>query len=103
MTKKQYFIRRGNFGNVYDLAWADNKEDCRMLEEMGFERESRKHAEHNARMERWRRKYDQSCSGYADESIYPAKYYTPEVQNDWQGAEMWLYHHNYELKGVIWE
>ena len=72
---KTYFIRRGDFENVYELAWADNKEDISWLVSQNFERCTRREAENYARRERYRRKYDRAFSCYASDAIYPAKFY----------------------------
>lgn len=70
---KKYFANYYNgFGNAYDLRWADTAEDVAALIEWGYERVSRKEAERLCAAERWRRKYDQAFSGYADTHIWPA-------------------------------
>ena len=97
--KKTYFIRYGNFGNVYDLAWADNESDREDLVSIGFDKCSRKWAERQARAEIDRQHFNPQFSGYADRAIYPAQYYTN--QSD-ETCETWLWR-NFELKGVIWE
>lgn len=97
--KKTYFIRYGDFGNTYDLAWADNESDTEDLISTGFERCSRKWAERQAHAEIDRRKYDPAFSGYADRAVYPAQYYTGKPRDD---IQQWLWR-NFTLKGVIWE
>lgn len=99
---RKYFIRRGEFWNQYDLAYAENAQECAALEAIGFTRESRKHAEHDARVERDRRKYDQAFSGYADDIIYPAMYYVIWKNADPCEAETWLWR-NYERRGLYME
>lgn len=95
---KTYFIRCGDFANIYDLAWADNREDVSWLVSNNFERCTRREAENYARRERYCRKHDQAFSGYASTSIYPAKFYrVPDYD-----ADIWL-HRNCELKGLIYE
>ena len=103
MTKRIYFIRWGQFRNQYDLAWADTDEDKTLLSRIGFSRTSRKEAERLAREERWRRVFDQAFSGYADNAVYPAGYYSAKVQNGPSDPRNWLDRNRYELKGVIWE
>ena len=98
MTKK-YFIRYGNFANMYDLAWAKDDAEMGALEKIGFERCSRKWAEQKAREEIDRQHYDAAFSGYADRAINPAKYFTEIAASE---RDTWLWR-NYNLKGVIWE
>ena len=98
--RRQYFVRFGDFANVYDLAWSDSKCDTAFLLEHGFEQTTLKEALQLARRESDRRKYDQAFSGYANTEIYPAKYFTMAVYDDI--PENLLYH-NYELHGRIWE
>lgn len=105
---KTYYIRYGDFGNEYDLAWADNKDDGKYLIRNGFERVPRKYAESRARAERWRRQVDQAFSGYADDDIKPAKYwilYEHKEASGWLLEEdpLMLLYNKYKLKGVIWE
>ena len=68
---KKYFIVRGDFGNVYALFWADGPEMEKLLPE-GAERITRKEAERLAAAENYRKKYEKSASGYADNAIFPA-------------------------------
>ncbi len=95
---KTYFIRWGDFSNVYDLAWADNKADISWLVSQHFERCTRREAEYRARRERDRRKYDQAFVYYASDAIRPAKFYQVPAYD----AGTWLYR-NCELKGLIFE
>ena len=96
---KRYMIRYGNFGNIYDLAWADTEEDNRKLAVIGFEHCSRKWAERKARDEIDRRAMNPAFSGYASRAVYPAIYYLMGLDDD---PETYLVR-NYKLKGVIWE
>lgn len=100
---RKYYIRQGNFGNQYDLAYAETSEQCSMLEAIGFTRESRKFAEYDARAERDRRKYDQAFSGYADDVIYPAQYYIIAENKDVCDADTWLWREGYERRGLYME
>lgn len=68
---KKYFVVRGNFGNAYTLYWADSPEMEAMLPKCA-ERISRKEVERLAAAENYRKKYEKSSSGYADNAIYPA-------------------------------
>ena len=100
---KKYFIRYGNFANIYDLAWAKDDAEMSALESIGFERCSRKWAEQKAREEIDRQHYDVAFSGYADRAIKPALYYTNEKREYWDiNRHDWLWRY-YNLKGVIWE
>ena len=99
MIKKTYYIRYGEFGNMYDLAWADNASDAEKLVSIGFTKCSRKWAEERAHAEIERQLYNPAFSGYADRAVYPAHYYTGKPRDDLQE---WLWR-NFTLKGVIWE
>lgn len=94
---KTYFIRHGDFANIYDLAWADNKADISWLVSQNFERCTRREAENYARRERVRRKYDGAFAYYASSAIYPAKFYQMPVED-----AQTLYR-NWESKGLIFE
>lgn len=63
---KKYFVRYGDFGNVYSLRWAESD----TLD--GYERITRNRACELAHSERVRRIVDRAFSGYADDRIYPA-------------------------------
>lgn len=68
--KKHYFVKHGNFGNVYSLRWADNKNDIETAEKRGYEQITRKEAIQLCRDERHRRANDRAFSGYADAMVY---------------------------------
>lgn len=68
--KKQYYIIRGHFGNMYNLNWVD--ESNRYKLPPNAERITRAEAYRLAREERYRRRYDSAFSGLADSYIYPA-------------------------------
>jgi len=94
--RRQYFAHYyKDFGNTYSLVYADTEDELKMIPE-DAERITRKEAESLASRENYRRKYDSSCSGYADNAIYPVTM-TQE--------EMWdLYNsRKYVKKGYIWE
>ena len=97
--RRKFFIRHGDFGNVYDLAWADTLAHCSQLIGMGFTQCSRKYAERKARDERYRRHFDQYFSGYADNAVHPAVYYVEWPEEDCD-TKLWK---EYDLNGVIWE
>lgn len=70
--KKQYFVHYyRDFGNCYNLYYAECPEDFAALPE-DAERITRRKAEQLCRDEKDRRKYDESFSGYADTIITPA-------------------------------
>ena len=68
--KKNYYIRRGNFANQYDLCWTYNSG---ILPDY-WERISRKDAIYYASAEADRRKWNPSMSGYAPQYILPCGY-----------------------------
>lgn len=83
-TRKSYFVRYyRDFANTYHLRWApqDNKDAIAQLEEAGFEKITRKEAESLVTDEKYRRKYDSSMSGYADDTIIPWCF--DEFYDDW--------------------
>ena len=69
--RRQYFAHYyKGFGNTYSLMYADTEEDLKLIPE-DAERITRKEAESLCARENYRRKYDSSFSGYADNIIYP--------------------------------
>lgn len=81
--KKQYFVHRYNdFGNTYNLYWADSPEMIAALPE-GAERISRKEAIRLCRDEKQRAANDPAFSGYATDTIFPAGYPDDkDIRND---------------------
>lgn len=70
--KKQYFVHyTRDFGNCYCLYYAECPEDFAALPE-DAERITRRKAVQLCREEKYRRKYDESSSGYASTIIVPA-------------------------------
>ena len=70
---KKYFIRRGEFGNVYNLAHADaGSPDAAALMAAGFERITRQEAINKCREERSARRSNPNFAYFADAHIYPA-------------------------------
>lgn len=72
--KKTYYIWNGDFGNVYNLYWAETPEQIKLAEENGYTRITRRQAEKLCAEENNRRNYDSNFSGYADNLIYPIGY-----------------------------
>lgn len=68
---KKYWFKSHGFANSYDIVWTDNSLDAKDAEDWGYERISRKDMERMCANERYRRKVDQSCSGYAPAEVYP--------------------------------
>ena len=71
---KQYYIAKGNFGNQYQLRYTESADQAATAEKAGWERITRKAAIAYCVQENDRRKYDQNCSGYADNLILPYGY-----------------------------
>lgn len=90
--KRAYFVARGRFCNEYQLCYTESAEETKQAEAAGWERISRKEAIKKCAEERRRRKYDRSCSGYADMHIWP--YNMPE-RYDFQDA------HRYDAAYII--
>lgn len=68
---KKYFVRYGNFGNVYSLVWVEDEKTEKAVFSHGFERITRKRACELCAQENYRRKYDEAFSGYASSVILP--------------------------------
>ena len=94
--RRQYYVHYyKDFGNTYDLIYADAEDDLTLIPE-GAQRITRKEAETLCSMENYRRKYDQSFSGFADNMIYPVgldSYGRCDIYND----------HRFYRSGYIWE
>ena len=66
--KKAYYVEYyRDFGNTYNIYWLPDGEPA----PAGLERITRKQALDLCKQERYRRKYDQAFSGYADTWIWP--------------------------------
>ena len=77
--RRQYFVHYyKDFGNTYNLLYADTGEELKMVPE-DAERITRKEAESLASRENYRRKYDESFSGFADNAIYPVTMTQEEI------------------------
>lgn len=72
--KKKYYVWYGNFGNVYNLYWAETAEQIKLAKESGYTRITRRQAEKLCAEENNRRNHDSYFSGYADNLIYPIDY-----------------------------
>ena len=94
--RRQYYIHYyKNFGNTYDLIYADTEDDLTLIPE-DAERITRKEAEAFCSRENYRRKCDPSFSGFADNMIYPVgldSYKRSDIYND----------HRFYRNGYIWE
>lgn len=92
-SRKRYFVKRGNFGNIYSLFWTDSPEMETKLPD-GAERITRAEAIKLCRDERQRRKHDRAFAYYADAQVYPAGYPDDsDISAD----------RRYTLSGYIWE
>lgn len=69
--KKQYYVWHGDFGNVYNLYWAETPEQIKLAEKNGYSRITRRQAEKLCAEENNRRKFDGNFSCYADNLIFP--------------------------------
>lgn len=69
--KKTYYIWNGDFGNVYNLYWAETAEQIKLAEKNGYTRITRSQAEKLCAEENNRRKYDGNFAYYADNLIFP--------------------------------
>lgn len=79
--RRQYFVHYyKDFGNTYNLLYADTEEALKAVPEEA-ERITRKKAESLVADENRRRKADGSFSGYADNAIWPADATDYELMN----------------------
>lgn len=79
--RRQYFVHYyKDFGNTYNLLYADTEEALKAVPEEA-ERITRKKAESLVADENRRRKADSSFSGYADNAIWPADETEEEMYN----------------------
>lgn len=94
--RRQYFAHYyKDFGNTYNLMYADTKEELKLVPE-NAERITRKKAESLCADENYRRKVDSSFSGFADNMIYPVAL---SEEDKWN-----LYNSNkYYINKYIWE
>lgn len=77
--RRQYFAHYyKDFGNTYNLLYADTEDELKMIPE-DAERITRKEAESLASRENYRRKYDGSFSGFADNAVYPVTMTQEEI------------------------
>lgn len=72
--KKYYVNYWKNFGNTYNLYWAETPEQIKKAENLGYERITRKEAERLCAEENYRRKYDYNFSNFASPVILPIDY-----------------------------
>ena len=78
---KRYYVEYwNNFGNTYNLYWAETPEQIEKAEKF-CERISRKDAEKLCTAENYRRKHDNAFSGFAMNFILPIDY---EYEDDWR-------------------
>lgn len=67
----KYWVKYGDFANIYSLEYTRTPEQEAEAIRQGFERITLREAKHLCALERDRRKYDQAFSGYADTRIWP--------------------------------
>ena len=90
--RRQYFAHYyRDFGNTYNLMYADTEEDLKYVPE-DARRITRREAESLCIRENYRRKHD--FGGFADNAIYPAKMTSDEI---WGGSR------KYYKVGYIYE
>ena len=78
---RKYWIKRYEFGNVYDVAWTENAEEEQYAKAHGYERTTQKYAVLKCREESERQKYDTAFSGYASTAIRPIMYIIVNYNN----------------------
>lgn len=103
--KKQYYLWYGDFGNVYNLYWAETAEQIKLAKESGYTRITRRQAEKLCAEENNRRNYDDNFSGYADNLIWPIDYEGEHAEwdlynrrNVFQDGYVVEYKENYKMK-----
>lgn len=90
---RKYWIKHGNFANIYDLAYTEDADGEAVCRKYGWERIKKADAIHYCRKEKERAELDSSFSGYAADTIRPFGVNSTAIWND----------HRYILKGYIWE
>lgn len=94
--RRQYFAHYyKNFGNTYNLIYADTEEELKLVPE-GAEHVTRKQAESLAAEENYRRRTDRDFSGFADNMIYPVSI---SQEDKWDIYNLRRYYKN----KYIWE
>lgn len=68
---KHYYIKRGEFANVYTLEYTTSAEQDAAAVAAGYERITRREAFALCARERDRRQYDGAFSGFADSQVWP--------------------------------
>lgn len=91
--RKYYVHYWRDFGNTYNLYYAETTEQEALAREMGAEQITRKRAEQLCRDENYRRKYDTAFSTYADNVIYPI-----DFDGHWMDCEQVLTKKGYTME-----
>lgn len=76
--KKYYYKNTRGFANTYIVCWAESPAQIAYAESHDYDQITRRDAEKLCAAENRRRKYDQSCSGYASTVIKPI-----DFDSDW--------------------
>lgn len=72
LKRRRYYIYYyKDFGNTYELYYAENLKEAQLAEEKGFSQIGRKEAERKCREEKDRRKHDPSFAYFASTTIMP--------------------------------
>lgn len=93
---KHYYVRYGEFRNIYALTYAETAKDAAELESRNFERITRKEALRLAARERDLRAYNPMFSGIADVAVMPPAWYIAGMSETQLSDE-------YDCKNHIWE
>ena len=73
IMRKKFYVWNGDFGNVYNLFWAETPEQSKRAEKNGATRITRRQAEKRGAEENDRRKDDSNGAGYADYLSFPGE------------------------------
>lgn len=73
MSNRKYWIKQGDFSNVYSLCYTTSPEEEKLAKELGYERITYKQAVQKCVQERDRRRTNPSFAYYGDILIYPLK------------------------------
>lgn len=94
---KRYFIKQGDFSNVYELVYITDQAEEEAIKAEGYERITREEAIKKAKAERERMEFEPMNAGYADSHIWPFS----KVRKDYARRENFIASHTYDREYII--